>query len=183
MVTICHIRLTHTLYLFLCCYSVTLLCPTHCNPMDCSMLGLPVHHLLLEFAKVHIHCISDTIQPSHPLMPSKYWNFSFQHQSFSEYSGLISLKIDWFDLLAVQGTFRNLLQNHSSKASILWCSAFFTVLASCDHWEDHTIALTIQTFVGRVMSQLFNTLSRFVIYFLPRNNHLLFSWLQSPSAV
>ena len=114
----------------------------------------------------------------------KYWNFSFQHQSFSEYSGLICLKIDWFDLLAVQGTFKSLLQHHSSKAPILWWCAFFTILLSQPYiTTGKTIALTIQTFVSRVMSQLFNALPRFVIFFLPRSNHLLISWLQSPSAV
>ena len=102
----------------------------------------------------------------------------------NEYSGLISLKIDWFDLLAVQGTFRSLLHHHSLKASILWCSAFFTVhLSQLYVTTGKTIALTIQTFVDRVMSPLFITLSRFVIAFLPRNNCLLISWLQSPTAV
>ena len=101
----------------------------------------------------------------------------------SEYSGLISLKIDWFDLLVVQGTFRSLLQHHSSKASILWCSAFFTVqLSQLYVTNGKTIALTVWTFVSRVMSLLYNTLSRFVIVFLPRSKHLI-SWLQSPSAL
>ena len=107
-----------------------------------------------------------------------------QHQSFSEYSGLICLKIDWFDLLAVQGTFKSLLQHHSSKASILWCSAFFMVQLSQPYMTTgNTIALTIWNFVNRVMSLLFNIPSRFVIVFLPRSNHLLISWLQSLSAV
>ena len=102
----------------------------------------------------------------------------------SEYSGFISLKIDWFDLLAVQGAFRSLLQHHSSKASVLWHSAFFMVQVSQLYMTTgKTIALTIQTFVGRVKSLLFGTLSRFAITFLPRNKHLLISWLQSPSAV
>ena len=97
---------------------------------------------------------------------------------------MISLKIDWFHLLAVQGTFRGLLQHHSSKASILWHSAFFMVQLSQQYvTTGKTIALTIQTFVGRVMSLHFNTPSSFVIAFLPRSNHLVISWLQSPSAV
>ena len=102
----------------------------------------------------------------------------------SEYSGSISLKIDWFDLPAIQGTFRSLLQYQSSKASILWHSAFFPVQLSRPYvTTGKTIALTIRTFVSSVMSLLFNTLSRFVIAFLPRSNHLLISWLQSPSTV
>ena len=102
----------------------------------------------------------------------KYWSFSFSISPSSEYSGLISLKIDWFDLLAVQGTFRSLLQHYSSKASILWHSAFFTVqLLQLYVTAGKTIVLTIWTFVGGVMSLLFNTLSRFVIAFLARSNH------------
>ena len=107
-----------------------------------------------------------------------------QHCPSNEYSGLISLKVDWFDLLAVQGTFRSLLQHHSSKASILWHSVIFTVQLSQPYvTTGKTTALIIQTVVNRVMSLLFNTLSRFVIAFLPRSNRLLISWLQSPSAV
>ena len=107
-----------------------------------------------------------------------------QCQSSKEYSGLISFKIDWFDLLAVQGTLKSLLQHHSSKASILLHSAFFMVQLSYLYMTTgKTVALTIQTFVSKVMSLLFNTLSRFVIDFLPRSNHLLISWLQSPPAV
>ena len=112
----------------------------------------------------------------------KYWSFSLSISPSSEYSGLISLKIDWFDL-AVQGTFRSLYQHHSLKASVFCCSAFFTVRLSQSYMTTRkTIALTIQTFVSRVMSLLFSTLSRFVITFLPRSNHLI-SWLQSASAV
>ena len=111
-------------------------------------------------------------------------NFSFSTRPSSEHQRLISLKIDCFALLAVQGNFRSLLQHHSLKASIFWCSAFFTVQLSQPYVATgKTIALTIQTFVGRVMSLLFNTLSSFVIIFLPRRNSLLISWLQSPSAV
>ena len=114
----------------------------------------------------------------------KYWSFSFSISPSNECSGLISLKIDWFDLLAFQGTFRSLLQQHSSKASVLWRSAFFMVQLSQPYvTTGKTIALTVWTFVSRVMSLLFNTLSRFVIAFLPRSSHLLISWLQSSSAV
>ena len=176
--------------------------------MDCSTPSLRVPYHLPELAQVHVHC---TVMPSSylilwcPLLllplifPSirefsnessvcirwpKYWNFSFSISHSSDYSGLISLKINWFYLLAVQGTFRNLLQHHSLKASILWCSAFFTVQLSQPYMTNRKIiALAIQIFVNRVMSLLFNTLSRFVIAFLLRSNHLLISWLQSPSAV
>ena len=115
---------------------------------------------------------------------SKYWSFSFNSSPSNEYPGLISLRMDWLDLLAVQGTFKSLLQHHSSKASILQCSAFFTVQLSHPYMTaGETIALTRQTFVGKVMSVLFNMLSRLVITFLPRKKHLLISWLQSLSAV
>ena len=174
-----------------------------CNPMDCNMPGLPVPHHLLEFAQVHVHCISDAIPPSHPLTPSsppalnlsqhqglfqwvisshqmtkilepqtKYWNFSISPPS--EYSGLISLKINWFELLALQGTFRSLLQHHSSKASIFWHSAFMVQFSQPYVTTGKTIALTTWTLISRVMSPLFNILSRFVITFLTRSNHLLF---------
>ena len=112
----------------------------------------------------------------------KYWSFSISPSI--EYSGLISFRMDWFDLLAVQGTLKSLLQHHSSKASILRRSAFFIVQLSHPYMTTgKTIALTRQTFVGKVMSLLFNMLSRLVIAFLPRSKHLLISWLQSPSAV
>ena len=115
---------------------------------------------------------------------SKYWSFSFSISPFNEYSGLISFRIDWLDLLAVQGTLKSLLQHHSSKASILRCSAFFIVQLSHPYMiTGKTIALTRWTIVGKVMFLLFNMLSRFVITFLPRSKHLLISWLQSPSAV
>ena len=114
----------------------------------------------------------------------KYWSFSFSISPSCEYSGLISLRIDWFDLLAVQGTLKSLLQYHRSKASIPQCSAFFMVQPSHPYrTTGKTIALTIRTFVGKVTSLLFNMLSRLVIAFLPRSKHLLISWLQSPSAV
>ena len=114
----------------------------------------------------------------------KYWSFSFSIIHSKEIPGLISFRMDWLDLLAVQGTFKNLLQHHSSKASILRHSAFFTVQLSHPYMTTgKTIALTRQTFVGKVMSLLLNMLSRLVITFLPRSERLLISWLQSPSAV
>ena len=174
--------------------------------MDCSMPGFPVQQLLPGLAQTHVHQVADAIQPSHPLLsPSsafnlsqhqglylwvssshirwpKYWSFSFIPSN--EYSGLISLRVDWLDFLAVQGTLKSLLQQHSSKASILQCSAFFMVQFSHPYMTTgKTIALTRQTFVGRVMSLLFNMLSRVVIAFLPRSKCLLISWLQSQSEV
>ena len=114
----------------------------------------------------------------------KYWSFSFSISPSNEYSGLISFRMDWFDLLAVQRTLKSLLQHHSSKASILQRSAFFIVQLSHPYMTTgKTIALTKRTFVGKVMSLLFNMLSRLVIAFLPRRNCLSISWLQSPSAV
>ena len=113
-----------------------------------------------------------------------YLSFSFSNSPSKEYSRLISFRIDWFDLLVVQGTLKSLLQHHSSKASILWCLAFFIVQLSHPYMTTgKTIALTRRTFVGKVMSLLFNVLSRLVITFLPRSKRLLISWLQSPSAV
>ena len=114
----------------------------------------------------------------------KYWSFSFNISPSTEHPGLISFRMDWLDLLAVQGPLKSLLQHHSSKASILRRSAFFTVQLSHPYMTTgKTIALTRWTFVGKVMSLLFNMLSRLVITFLPRSKHLLISWLQSPSAV
>ena len=176
--------------------------------MDCSMPGLPVPHHLSKIAQVHV--IASVMPSNHLilwcpllLLPSiipsvrnfsnkstvcirwpKYWSFSFSISPSNEYSGWISLKIDWFNLLAVQRTLRSLLQHHSSKASILWHFAFFTVHLSQPYMTTgRTIALTIRMFVGRVMSLLFNTLSRFLLAFLLRSNCLLISWLQLPSAV
>ena len=170
--------------------------------MNCSTPGLPVHHQLPESTQTHIHCVGDAIQPSHPLLsllllppipPSirvfsnestlcirwpEYWSFSFSISPSSEHSGLISFRMDWLDLLAVQGTLKSLLQHHSSKASILQCSAFFIVQLSHPYMTSgETIALTRWTFVGKVMSLLFNMLSRLVITFLPRSKRLLISWL------
>ena len=177
--------------------------------MDCSTPVFPVHHQLPEPIQTHVHQVGDAIQPSHPLSsPSPpAFNLSqnqglFQwvtslHQwakcigvsAFSispskEYSGLICFRIDCLDLLAVQGTLKSLLQHLSSKASILQCSAFLIVQLSHPYMTTgKTIALTRQTFAGKVMSLLFHMLSRLVIAFLPRSKHLLISWLQSPSAV
>ena len=114
----------------------------------------------------------------------KYWGFSFSISPSNEHSGLISFRMDWCDLLAVQGTLKSLLQHHSSKASILWCSTFFIFQLSHQYMTTgETIASTTQTFVGKVMSLLLNMLSRLVIIFLPRSKRLLISWMQSPSAV
>ena len=114
----------------------------------------------------------------------KYWSFSFNISPSHEHSGLISFRMDWLDLLAVQGTLKSLFQHHSSKESVLWCSAFFMVQLSLPYMTTgKTMALTRWTFVGKVMSQLFNMLSRLVIAFLPWSKRLLISWLQPPSAV
>ena len=162
--------------------SVTQSCPTLCDPMDYSTPGFPVHHQPPEF---HVHWVGDAIQPSHPLStpsPSifpnirvfsnesalhirwpKYWSFSFS---------IISFKMDWLDLLAVQGTLKSLLQYHSSKASIIWQSAIFIVQLSHPYMTTgKTKVLTRQTFFGKVMSLLFNMLSRLVIAFLLRSTH------------
>ena len=188
--------------------SVAQSCPTLCDPMNRSMPGLPVHHQLLEFTQTHVHWVGDAIKPSHPLSspsppvpnPSqhqslsnesnlrmrwpKYWSFIFSISPSNECPGLTSFRMDWLDLLAVQGTLKSLLQHHRSKASILWHSAFFTVQLSHPYMTTgKTIALTRWTFVGKVMSPLFNMLSRLVITFLPRSKHLLILWLLSPSAV
>ena len=149
---------------------------------------MPSNHLILccpflllsIFPSVRVFSNESVLRITWP----KYWSFSFNISPSNEYSGLISFRIDWFDLLAVQGTLKSLLQHHSLKASILWCSAFFTVQLSHPHMTTgKTIALTRWTFIDKVMSLLFNMLSRLVIPFLPRSNCLLISWLQSPSAV
>ena len=119
-----------------------------------------------------------------PIRWLKYWSFSFNISPSNEHLGLISFRMDWLDLLAVKGTLKSLPQNHSSKASILLCSTFFIVQLSHPYMTtEKTIALTGWTFVGKVMSLLFNMLSRWIITFLPRSKRLLISWLQSPSAV
>ena len=180
--------------------SVAQLCLTLCVPMDSSTPGFPVHHELLELTQTHVHWVNDAIQPSHPLsspssLPSiipsirvfsnesvlpirwpKYWSFSFSISPSNEHPGLISFRMDWLDLLAVQGTLKSLLQYHSSKASILQCSAFFIVQISHPYMTTRkTKALTRWTLVGKVMSLLFNMLSRVVTTFLPRSKHLLMS--------
>ena len=135
------------------------------------------HPLLLPpsiFPSIRVYSNESVLRIRWP----KYWSFSFSISPSNEYSGLISFRIDWLDLLAVQGTLKSLLQHHSSKASILWCSAFFIVQFLHPYMTTgKTIALTRQTFVGKVRSLLFNMLSRFVITFLPRSKHLLISWL------
>ena len=172
--------------------------------MNCSMPGLLVHHQLLESTQTHVHWVGGAIQPSHPFSsPSppalslsqyqvfssdsalcirwpKFWSFSFNIRPSSEHPGLISFRMDCLNHLAFQGTLKSLLQHHSSKASILLCSAFFIVQLSHPYMSTgKTIALTRWTFVGKVMSLLFNMLSRLVITFLPRSKRLLISWLQS----
>ena len=179
--------------------SVTQSCPTLCDPTDCSTPGLSVHHQLLEFTQTHVHWVGDAIQPSHPLLsPSpptfnlsqlqglfnesvlhirrpKYWHFSFNISPSNEYSGLISFRMDWLDLLAVPGILKSLLQHHSSKASILQHSAFFVVQLSHPYMTTgKTISLTRWTFVGKGMCLLFNMVSRLVTTFLPRSKHLNF---------
>ena len=168
-----------------------------CDPMDCSMPGFPVHHQLQELAQTHVHQVDDAIQPSVFQWVStsdqvaKVLEFQLQHQSFQCIVRTVSFRMDWLDLLAVQGTLKSLLQQHSSKALIVWCSVFFygpTLSSIHDHWKNHSFVFFFfnknhrQTFVGKEMSLLFN-MSRLVIAFLPRSKHLLISWLQSPSAV
>ena len=176
--------------------------------MNRSTPGLPVHHQLLESTQTHVRRVNDAIQPSQPLLSPfppalnlpqhqglfnesalrirwpKDWSFSLNISPSNEHPGPISFRMDWLDLLAVQGTVKSLLQHHSSKASILQCSAFFTVQLSHPYMTTgKTIALPRWTFVDKVMSLRFNMLSRLVITFLPRSKHLLISWLQSPFVV
>ena len=187
--------------------SVAQSCLTLCDLMDCSTPGSHVHHQLPETTQTHVHRLE---MPSNHLildctlllLPSifpsirvfsnelilcirwpKCWSFSFSISPSNEHSGLISFRMDWLDLLAVQGTLKRLLQLHSSKAWILLCSVFFIVQLSHPYMTTgKTITLTRGTFVGKVMSLLFN-ISRLVINFLPRSKCLLISWLQSPTAV
>ena len=172
----------------ICCCSVAQSCPILCNPTDCSTPGFPVHHNLQRLLKL---MSIESVMPSnhlilcHPLLlqpsifPSirvissesvlhirwpKYWSFSFSISPADEYSGLISFRIDWLDLLAVQGTLKSLLQHHSTKVSILQCSVFFMVQLSHPYLTTgKTIALTMRTFVSKVLSLSFNSPSRFVI--------------------
>ena len=149
-------------------------------PSNHFILCHPLLFLPSIFPSIRVFCSESVLHIRWP----KYWNFSFSISPSNEYSGLISFRMDWFDLLAAQGTLESLLQHHSSKASILRHSAFFIVQHSHLYMATgKTIALTRQTFVSKVMSLLFNMLSRLVIAFLPRSKHLLISWLQSPSAV
>ena len=184
--------------------SVTQLCLTLCDPMNHSMPGLPVHHQLPEF--IQTQSIESVMPSSHlilcrpllllpPIPPSirvfsnestlrmrwpKDWSFSFSISPSNEYSGLISFRMDWLDLLAVQGILKSLLQHHISKASVLRHSAFFIVQLSHQYMTTgKAIALTRQTFVGKVMSQLFSMLARLVIAFLPRSKRLHFHFFIS----
>ena len=181
--------------------------PTLCDPMIYSTPGLPIPDQLLGSTQTHVHQVGNAIQPSLPLSsPSpalnlsqhqvfsnesalsirwpKYWSFSFNISPSNEHPGLIFFRMNWLGLLAVQGTLKSLLQHHSTKASILRCSAFFIVQLSHPYMTTgKTIALTRWTFVDKVMFLLFNMLSRLVITFFPRSKCLLISWLQSPSAV
>ena len=184
--------------------SVAQSCLSLWDRMDCSMPDLPVHHQLQQLAQTHVHQGGDAFQPSHPLLsPSlpafnlaqhwglfkwvssshqgpNYWSFHISISPSNKCSWLISFRMDWLDLLAAQGTLKGLLQHHSSKASVLWRSAFFMVQLSHPYMTTgETIALTRQTFVGKVTPLL----SRLVIAFLPRSKRLLISWLQLQSAV
>ena len=184
------------------CCSVAQSCLTLCDPMDCKTQGFPAFSIsqsLLKLMSIEsvMLCRPLLLLPS--IVPSirvfssesalpirwpKYWSFSFSISPSDEYSGLISFKTEWFDLLAVQGTLKSLVQHHSLKTSVLQCSAFFMVQLSYSYMiTGKTIALTRQTFVCKVMSLLFNMLSGFVITFLPRRRCLLISWLQSPSTM
>ena len=181
--------------------SVAPSCPTFCDPMNHSTPGLlsitnsrsslklnsiesvmPSSHLILLPSippSIRVFSNESTLRMKWPM----YWSFTFSISPSKEYPGLISFRMDWLDLLAVQGTLKSILQHHSLKASILQHSAFFTVQLSHPYLTTgKTIALTRQTFVGKI-SLLFNMLSRLVITFLPRSKRLLISWLQSPSAV
>ena len=172
--------------------SVAHLCPTLCDTMDCSTPGFPVYQQLPELAQTHVHWVGDAIQPSNPLLflslpsilPSirvfsnesvlcigwpKYWSLIFSISPSSEHPGLISFRMDCLDLLAFQGTLKSLLQHHSSKASVLQRSAFFIVQLSHPFMTtEKNIALTRWIFVGKVMSLVFNMLSRLIIAFLLR---------------
>ena len=171
------------------------------------MPGLPVHHQLPEFTQTHVHRVGDAIQPSHPLSspsppafnPSqhqglfnesilhnwwpKYWSFSFSIRPSNEYSGLISFRIDWFDLLAVQGTLKESSPTPQFKSIIILALRFLYNSTLTSTHDGKTIALTRRTFISKVMSLLFNMLYRFGIAFLLRSKCLLISWLQSLSAV
>ena len=187
--------------------SVSQSCRTLCNLMNCSTPAFPItdSQSLLKLTSIELVIQSNHLTFCRPLLllPSifpiissfssesvlcirwpKYWNFSFSISPSNGYSRLIPFRIAWFDHIAVQGNLKSLLQHLSSKASVLWHSAFCMVQLSHPYMTTgKIIALTMQTFVGKVMSLLFNKLSRLVIAFFPRSEHLLISWLQSPSAV
>ena len=185
--------------------SVSQSCPTLHGTMDCSTPGPLVLQSLSKLMSIESVMPSNHIIFCHPLFlpPSifssytvfpnelafhirwpKYWSFSFSMSLSNEYSGLISFSIDWFDLLAVQGTLKSFLQHHRSNASILQCSAILMVQLSHPYMTTgKTMALTITNFLGKVMSLVFNMLSRLVLAFLPRSKHLFISWLQSSFAV
>ena len=198
-----------SLLIWYCCCSVAKSCLILCDPMDwLQHARLPSPSLSPRtctnscpsswwchptVSSCHSLLLLCSIFPSIRVFPTesalcirwpKYWSFSFSISPSNEHSGLISFRMDWLDLLEVQGTLKILHQHHSSKASILWHSAFFTVQFSHPYMTTgKTIALTRWTWVGKVMSLLFNMLSRLVIAFLPRSKHLLISWLQSPAVV
>ena len=185
--------------------SVTQPCPTLCNPMDCSTLSItnsrsppkpmsiksviPSNHLILCLPLLRLPSIFPSIrvfsnESALRIRWQKYWSFSFSIIPSKEIPGLISFRTGWVDFLVAQGTLKSLLQHHSSKKSILRCSAFFIAQLSHPNMTiGKTIALTRWIFFGKVMSLLFSKLSRFVIAFLPKSKCLLLSWLQSPSAV
>ena len=196
------------IYTFVCCCcSISKSCLILCHLMDCTAhqasLSFTISWSFLRFMSIESMMPSNHLILCHllPLLPlifpsirifsnelillircPKYWSFSISPSN--EYSGLISFRFDWFNLLAVQGSLKTLIQNHSSRASILWCSAFFMVHLSYLYMTTgKTIALTIWTFISKLLSLLFNTLSRFVIAFLPRSKCLLISWLQLPSTL
>ena len=186
------------------CCLVAKSCPTLCDPVNCSTPGFPALHYVPEYAQTHLHWVDDAIQLSHPLsspsppalnFPSirlfsnesvlcvswpMYWSFTCSISPSNDYSGMISLRIDRFDLLAVQGTLKRLLQYHTSKAPVLRCSACFLVQLSHPHMTTgKTIALTIWNCFSKVMTLIFNMLSKIFIAFLPRSKCILISWLQS----
>ena len=186
--------------------SLSYICPTLWDPMDCSSLSFPVYHQQLELTQTHVHRVGDAIQPSHPLsspsLPAfslsqhqgvfqwvssshqvaEVLEFQLQHQSF-QWIFSVSFRIDWFDLLVVQETLKSLLQHHSLKTLVLQSSSFFMVqLSHLYMTTGKTTAMIIWTFVSKVtkVTLLFNILSRFITAFLPRSKHLLISQLQSP---
>ena len=199
--TILHVTIVHL-------SSVAQSCPTLCDPMDCSTPGFPVHHNTRSLPSCPLSqwchpTMSSSVVPFSSCFQSLPPSWSFPVSQFfpsggqsigvstsvsvspsNEYSGLTSFRIDWLYLLAVQGTLKSLLQHHNSKGSILWCLALFIIQLSHPYMTTgKTIALTRWTFVDKVMSLLFNMLSRLAITFLPKSKRLLISWLQSPSAV